>query len=310
MGKIKSKEDFSKILALYRGDEGLRKEIKNTNDAIISRMSDEERDALGPVPPFIAEHMVDLARGWVEYCYEGCVDEAGKNTHYGMTEEVYFEDHQSLAYVTPPVSYGHDFIPQLEEYIGGYMEGLTAKGYLKQFYNIEFWATFNTDDGTPEFAFCEINPRCAHTYHFGYLYAYETNLYRDNWNLVLDNTPPELTPWKEWVEGSNKYCTEILFTAKQEGRVGDVLDFDYIDSIDPEKTKDTDVYLIRHIKDREYVLTADDAASGAGCTMLQLWIVTETPEEAAKIEMDMRKKAYKEDMGWEYPAIWKKLAGV
>lgn len=301
---IKKKEDMEEILNLYRNDESLRKEIKNTNDAIISRMTEEEKGKLGPVPPFIAEHRVDLARGWVEYCYEGCVDESGNNTHYGMTEEVYFEDHQSLAYVTPPVSYPHEFIPQLEEYVGGYMEGLIAKGYLKQFYNIEFWCTFNTPDKKPEYAFCEINPRCAHTYHFGYLFAYDTNLYRDNWDLVLDNTAPTQTPWKEWREGSNKYCTEILLTAKQEGKVGEILDYEYIDKIESDGT----VKLIRHIKDRGYVLTADDAKSGAGCTMLQIWIVTDTPQEAAKQEMYIRKNAYKEDLGWQYPKIWTDLA--
>lgn len=301
---IKTKEEMFEILDEYRSNEQLRKEIANTNDAITSRMSAEEKAGLGPVPPFIAEHRVDLSRGWVEYCYEGCVDAEGNNTHYGMTEEVYFEDHQSLAYVTPPVSYPHEFIPELEGYVGGYMEGLIAKGYLKQFYNIEFWATFNTPDGKPEYAFCEINPRCAHTYHFGYLFAYDTNLYRDNWDLVLENKSPELTPWIEWKEGSNKYCTEILLTAKQEGKVGDILDYKYIDKIE----KSGEVKLIRHIKDRNYVLNADDAKSGAGCTMLQIWIVTDTPQEAAKREMEIRKAAYKEDLGWTYPKIWTDLA--
>lgn len=301
---IKKPEDMTEILDLYRSDEGLRKEIANTNDAITSRMTDEQRASLGPVPPFIAEHRVDLSRGWIEYCYEGCVDEEGNNTHYGITEEVYFEDHQSLAYITPPCSYPMEYIQELEDYVGGYMEGLTQRGYLKQFYNIEFWATFNTEDGKPEYAFCEINPRCAHTYHFGYLFAYDTNLYKDNWDLVLFNKAPELTPWKEWREGTNKYCTEILLTAVQEGTVGDILDYTYIDQIE----KSGEVNLIRHIKDRKYVLTADDAKSGAGCTMLQIWIITDTPEEAAKREMEIRKKAYKEDMNWQYPKIWTDLA--
>lgn len=303
--RIKTPEDMHEILDYYRSAEKLRGEIKATNDAIISRMSKEEQAKLDEVPPFVAEHMVDMNRGWVEYCYEGCTNEDGTNTHYGLTEEVYFEDHQSLAYITPPVSYPDKYIPQLEEYLGGYMEGLTQRGYLKQFYNIEFWATLDTEDGSPEFAFCEINPRCAHTYHYGYLFAYGTNLYRDNWELVLHDKAPQLTPWKEWCAGDNKICCEILITCKVEGKVSDVLDYNYVDEVE----KTDEIKLIRHIKDRNYVLTADDAKSGAGCTLLQIWIVTDTHKEAALYEVELRKKIYKQKFEWTYPAVWKSLVG-
>merc|ERR1711916_207989 len=273
-------------------------------DAIMSRMDEEELAKLPAVPPFIGEHMVDMTRGWVEYCIEGCVTEGGENCLYGLTEEVYFDDHQTLAYITPPCSYGHEWIPQLEDYTNADMAELIPFGYLRQFYNIEFWATFDTEDGSPEFAFCEINPRCAHTFHFGYLFAYGTNLYKDNWDLVLNDSLPVDTPWKQWVNGENKVCCEILITAKQEGKVSDLLDYEYVDHIEKEE-----VDLIRHIKDRNYVLTADDASSGAGCTMLQIWITTDTAEEAAKREKEIRSKIYKVDLGWEdkYPPIWNKL---
>merc|ERR1712232_384553 len=196
-------------------------------------------------------------------------------THYGMTEEVYFEDHQTLGYITPPISYKEKYITDMEEYIEEYMGQLIPRGYLKQFYNIELFVTFNTADGSPEFAFCEINPRCAHTFHFGYLFAYDTNLYKDNWDLVLYDTPPQKTPWKKWREGVNKVCLEILITAKQTGKVTDLLDYDYVRHIEKNEVK-----LIRHIKSSDYVLTEDDAKSGAGCTILQIWIVTSTHEEA------------------------------
>lgn len=302
--RIKNPQDMEEILDYYRSATKLRGEIKATNDAIIERMSQAEKDALPEVPPFVAEHMVDMTRGWVEYCYEGCVNEEGVNTHYGMTEEVYFNDHQSLAYITPPCSYNEKYIGELESYVGGYMEGLIERGYLKQFYNIEFWATFNSEDGSPDFAFCEINPRCAHTYHYGYLFAYGTNLYRDNWELVLNNKNPTSTPWNKWKEGGAKICCEILITAKVEAKVSDILDYDYVDKIEKGEVK-----LIRHIKDREYTLTTDDAKSGAGCTLLQIWIVTDTHKEAALREVEIRKNIYKMKFDWEYPTIWKQLTG-
>jgi len=298
---IRTREDFDEIIDLYKGDEKLRAEIKETNDAIISRMDDETKASLGPVPPFLAEHRIDLSKDWVEYCYEGCITEEGELIHYAMTEEVYFEDHQSLVYVTPPMSYPAKFIPELEAYVTGYMKGLIARGYKRQFFNIELWANFSS--GKPEFAFCEINPRCAHTYHYGYKYVYNTNLYGDNFNLVLDNKKPENTPWSQWLTGATGFCTEILLTAKQVGKVSEILNYEYIDELE----KSGKVKLIRHVKDRNYEFTADDSKSFAGATMLQIWIVTETAAEAAKIEMDIRKNAYTSDLGWLYPTWWQAL---
>jgi hypothetical protein len=77
------------------------------------------------------------------------------------------------------------------------MVGLTKAGYLKQFFNIEFFCTLNTSNGEPEFCLCEINPRCAHTFHYGYKYAYDCNLYRDNFELVLNNKQSTKSPWTE-----------------------------------------------------------------------------------------------------------------
>ena len=55
-------------------------------------------DQLGDIeiPPFLLEHCVNLDDGWVEYCYEGCINEQGKLTHYGFTEELYDTEHAGI----------------------------------------------------------------------------------------------------------------------------------------------------------------------------------------------------------------------
>ena len=45
------------------------------------------------------------------------------------------------------------------------------------------------------------------------------------------------------------------------------------------------VELVRHTKQRDYVLTADDAASGAGCTLLQIFVKCTSHNEAAAYEV-------------------------
>merc|ERR1719486_1079750 len=84
------------------------------------------------------------------------------------------------------MSYKEDKIPELEAYLKGYMVHLVERGYLKQFFNVEIWG-LNKSDGGIDFCFCEINPRCAHAYHIPYQIAYGTNLWSDNFNLVLNN---------------------------------------------------------------------------------------------------------------------------
>jgi hypothetical protein len=46
-----------------------------------------------------------------------------------------------LAYITPPINYPQNRIADIEKYIDQYMVGLTKAGYLKQFFNIEFFCT-------------------------------------------------------------------------------------------------------------------------------------------------------------------------
>eukprot|EP01052_Picozoa_sp_SAG31_P006988 SAG31_NODE_328_length_17643_cov_46.707649_8_plen_353_part_00 len=110
-------ERADQILNLYRKDKALQSKIKRTNDAITERMTSQETQICGEVPPFLGEHCVDMNKGWTEYCYEGLVTEEGELVHYGMTEEVYMQDHSGMAYITPPVRYPSSDVAQLDKYI-------------------------------------------------------------------------------------------------------------------------------------------------------------------------------------------------
>ena len=108
--RVKTKEKLFEILDEYRASTELQAAIKATNDGITAWFSDEDQKNLqerlgGFVPPFLFEHCVNLDDGWVEYCYEGCINEQGKLTHYGFTEELYDSEHAGIAYVTPPMTY-------------------------------------------------------------------------------------------------------------------------------------------------------------------------------------------------------------
>ena len=302
-----TKEKMAEILDLYRSNADIRQQIKNTNDAIISRMTDAEREEAGPVPPFIGEHCVDMNKGWVEYCYEGCVMEDGTLVHYGMTEEIYMKDHTGLAYVCPPIRYPWTDAAPLDKYLTAYMTELIKRGYLKQFFNVEFWASYEEGGpGNPEFCFCEINPRCAHTFNFGYKYATGHNLFKDVFECVLNNKKPDSTPWDFWAKGESRICVEVLVNVKGSAgkRMDEVVDTAYVAKLEAHP----DCKLIRHIKKDDYVITEEDAVSAAGTTLLQIWIVCDTNEEAAAKEIGMRKNLYLIKQNDEYPEFWTELA--
>jgi len=321
--KCKTPERMAEILDMYRADKSLREMVKETNGSITSRMTDEEWAECHKIvevpPPFIAEHMVDLAAGWVEYCYEGCVDEDGNIVHYALTEECYFEDGTGLSYVTPPLSYDRNLIREAEQFIEGYMSEHSRLGYRKQFFNIEFWCLNPKSPGEkPKFVLCEINPRCAHTYHYGYMFAYGTNLWRDNFELVLNNKLPEQTPWKAWAEGRGVFTTEMLVTimnqTDDEGNVlvdvtnmaaKEIIDFDSVAKL----IESGELSHVRYVKEADYILNEADANSASGTTLMQVWYTTETPALAAAKEMDLRKKIYKvEQPSSVYPKFWTELA--
>lgn len=303
--RCKTPEAMCAILDEYRANTSLQAAIKKTNDSILEHFTADDHAKLGgeAVPPFLAEHCVNLDLGWVEYCYEGCITEDGQLHHYGFTEEMYSTDHAGLAYVTPPMSYPRGKIAELEKYLSGYMQGLVKKGYLKQFFNVEIWAlTPEGGSGPPEFCFCEINPRCAHAYHIPYQIAYKTNLWADNFDLVLDNTPPKVTPWTKWRDNDYSVSLQALINVMGcEGkRVSEILDYQFVDHIEG-KGK---VELVRHVKQRDYTITADDAASGAGCTLLQIFVKCSSHEEAAAYEVAIRDLCYKIPQGDKQPDWW------
>ena len=88
-------------------------------------------------------------------------------------------------------------------------------------------------------------------------------------------------------------------------KVSDILEYEVVDHI--EKSK---VELVRHVKQRDYVITSDDAASGAGCTLLQIFQKCKSHEEAAAMEIAIRNIVYKLrcKQGDVYPRWWTKLA--
>ena len=218
--RIKTAEDMKRILGEYRQNATLQAGIKATNDSILQYFTPKDSEYLakppinGNVPPFLFEHCVDLSLGWIEYCYEGCITEEGKLTHYAFTEELYNKNAAGLAYVTPPPSFPQTpkMFDKLEAYVAGYMKGLIERGYLRQFFNIEIWGYVKGDD--IEFCFCEINPRCAHAYHIPYQIAYKTNLWGDNFNLVLNNEPPTVSPWSKWRSGDFEVSVQVLINIK------------------------------------------------------------------------------------------------
>merc|ERR1719353_1746670 len=125
--RVKTPEKLFEILDEYRANKELQAAIKATNDGItdwFSATDSKNLKEMGLVPPFLFEHCVNLDDGWVEYCYEGAIQSNGTLTHYGFTEELYDSEHAGIAYVTPPMSYKEEKIPELETYLKGYMAGL------------------------------------------------------------------------------------------------------------------------------------------------------------------------------------------
>jgi len=304
--RCKTPEAMAKILDEYRGDKSLQAAIKKTNDDILDHFTDDDKSKLDcDVPPFIIEHCVNLELGWVEYCYEGCITDDGQLVHYGFTEEMYSTEHAGLAYITPPMSYPRSKIPELEVYVSDYMDGLIQKGYLKQFFNLEIWGLIGADDSV-EFCFCEINPRCAHAYHIPYKIAYGTNLWADNFDLVMHNTKPQYSPWSKWVSGDCSVSLQALINVMgSEGKkVNEILDYRVVDHLE-RKGK---VELVRHTKQRDYTITADDAASGAGCTLLQIFCRVTSHDEAAAHEVAVRDVVYTIKQDDSQPDWWLKRA--
>jgi len=293
----KDAENMQEILAEYRGDKELIAEIKRVISAITTRIP--QSDMPNMVPSFVAEHAIDMNKQ-IEYCYEGCVLGDGSLVHYGFTEEVYFKNHSALGYITPPVNFPSSKASLVEEYMSDYMEKLIAKGYKQQFFNTEIWFD-PAKEGN--WSFCEINPRCAHSYHYNYLYCYGTQLFRDNIELAVFGRAPKVTPWQLWKEGKGRVTLIVLITTKTPGTVQDILNYDYIEHLEK-----VEKILIRHNKKPDDVLTAKDMTT-AGVMCLQMWVVADDHKSVATKEAEIRQKIYKVlQEGNDYPQYWMELS--
>ena len=293
--RIKDADELRRVLGEYRANTELQELIASDVDAYTKTMEDDMPQV---VPPFIGEHLVDM-KTCVEYCYEGYITADGEIVHYALTEEVYFDDHQALGYITPPISLGTEKINEIEAWVEDYMGRMRDLGYLNQFFNLEFWIM---GDGT--IALTEINPRAAHSYHYNYEYSFGNSLYGDN--LELARTGEKLehkTPWHKWRDNETKCFTLIaLITSQVPGKVSDILDYDYVDQLEQNEG-----VLIRHTRQRDDVLTSEDMTA-AGVMLQQMWLTGETREGVIAREREIRSKIYRDQShngSEKYPSYWK-----
>jgi len=294
--RIDDKEGLVKILNEYRADDALQKEI--ADNYLYYKKGIPEADLPEKIPPFIAEHFMEIDRA-IEYCYEGYITPEGKVMHYALTEEVYFSNHQALGYITPPISLTNEIAPELEAWMDDYMGKMSDLGYRNQFFNIEFWITHEG-----EITLVEINPRAAHSYHYNYKLTYDNSLYGDNFRLAAGLPLEKVNPWEKWKNAGDPetYTLIVLITAKETGRAGDIVDYDYIDQED----KNGHIDVVRLTKQEDDVL-ADADMTSAGVMLMQLW-VSGSRDEVISREIEIRKKVYKhtqKDNDTKYPDYWK-----
>ncbi len=291
--KVRDRDELARLLAAYRADTELQRQISQQYAAYLEGVPTQEVPALAP--PFIAEHMVDMNRA-TEYCYEGYVTAEGEIVHYGITEEIYFSNHQALGYLTPPVSISSETAAEIEAWVERYMGRLAELGYRNQFFNLEFWIM---PDG--DIHLTEINPRAAHSYHYNYAYSFGSSLYRDNLLLAAGHRPRGRTPWQAWRDGAeHRYALIGLITARESGRVADILDHGYVDHLE----RDEGV-LIRHLLGPDDVVAEEDL-SAAGVMLKQLWITGRDSREIVAREREIRSRIYRRrEEELEYPPIWR-----
>ncbi len=290
--KIKDEAQLRSVLAEYRADKALQEQIASDNASYMKDMTEEPPEV---IPPFTAEHLVDM-NTCIEYCYEGYITADGEIVHYALTEEVYFSNHQALGYVTPPISIDADMADHIEEWVEDYMGRMRDLGYINQFFNLEFWILA---DGT--IALTEINPRAAHSYHYNYWFSFGDSLYGDNLELVKHGKKlPGKTPWQKWRDDETKcYTLVLLITGKETGKVSDILDYDYVRQLEEDEG-----VLIRHNRKPDDVLTEADMTA-AGVMLQQMWITGDTREAVIAREHEIRAKIYQHPQtDSDYPPYW------
>lgn len=290
--KIKNEDDLRAVLADYRADTDLQQLIQSQYDSYLEGV--DKADLPPVIPPFVAETLVDMNVA-IEYCYEGYITPEGKLIHYALTEEVYFSNHQALGYVTPPISIDEQMADKIGQWAETYMQGYIDLGYVNQFFNLEFWIM---PDGTINLV--EINPRAAHSYHYNYMYSFGNSLYEDNFKLAAGDPVDAETPWKKWRNGDTDQFTLIaLITAKQTGKVSDILDYEYVRQLEEDEG-----VLIRHTRQKDDVLTDQDMTA-AGVMLQQMWLTGATREDVIRREHEVRAKIYKiAQQDAVYPDYW------
>lgn len=291
--KIRTAEELLATLRDYRTDTALQQQIAYQNEQITAGLAATELPEVAP--PFVAEHLVDL-NSLIEYCYEGYITADGEIVHYGLTEEVYFQNHQALGYLTPPMHLSAERAAVVEKWMDDYMGKMVELGYRNQFFNLEFWLT-----DADEIYLTEINPRAAHSFHYNYWYSFGCSLYRDNIELARHH--PEgmgVTPWHKWRSGEDfKYTLIVLITSKTQDKVSNILDYDYVAYLEQEEK-----ILIRHCRHRDDVLTAADMTA-AGVMLLQLWVVGDSVQAVIGKEREIRRKLYRQvSEELVYPNYW------
>jgi hypothetical protein len=290
--KIGDADKLRHVLAGYREDWELQNLIASQNASYLEGVTPDQIPATAP--PFLAEHYVDINQA-TEYCYEGYVTADGEIVHYGLTEEIYFSDHQALGYLTPPMSIDAAMADGIEAWIERYMRGLVELGYRNQFFNIEFWVMPGG-----EMHLTEINPRAAHSYHYNYAYSFGSSLYADNLRLAAGERPAEPTPWQQWRDGGRGHYTLIvLITGKECGHVSEILDYDYVEQLEREEG-----VLIRHTKHPQDEIRESDLTA-AGVMLQQLWITGDDIAQVIRREREIRSRIYRhrqDDV--PYPPHW------
>ncbi|MFP4147597.1 MAG: acetyl-CoA carboxylase biotin carboxylase subunit family protein [Halorhodospira sp.] len=291
--RIPDAQTLRQVLAAYRRDQALQQELAQQYAGYLEGVAASEIPE--QAPPFVAEHLVDMNRA-TEYCYEGYVTPSGEVVHYGLTEEVYFANHQALGYLTPPVSISRDMATKIEAWVEGYMGRLAALGYRNQFFNLEFWLM---PDG--QIHLTEINPRAAHSYHYNYWYAFGQELYADNLLLAAGEIPAGPTPWDQWRHGeSHAYALIVLITAREPGRVAEILDYEYVHHLEREEG-----VLVRHLRQPDEVIEEGEL-SAAGVMLLQLWITGQDSRAIISREREIRSRIYRNRQeALDYPPFWR-----
>jgi hypothetical protein len=326
--KCDQPEEMIEIIELYRKDGDLQNRIKEMDDGVVRQLNDADRakldeltDGKGP-PPFLCEKLIDMTVEWIEYCYEGCINEEGTHKCYGITEKMYFEDAACFGRVTPPVNLHAAHIAKAEEFVNGVAAKFVDVGYRRQFFNLDVWISNGRDENAePKFLLCELNPRCVHSFQRMYRAAYGNNMYRDNAKLVLENKLPEQAPWDLWNAGEARVGCIMFVNVKNqvdpetgeevvdiEGtKAGDLADYALVRELEDSG----ELLQVRRTRTEDHVMTREEGRSNPGTTLMQLWIEAETHEELAAKEMELRKRIYKIEQPFsKYPEYWLELAAA